>query len=87
MIEKFARIIDKNLPNYAIGYTKNVTKIWCVFFVINASISCYTGVFSSMEIWTIYNGIVAYMLIGLLFTVEYIVRYFFIKKYEKINAK
>ncbi|MFT5703575.1 MAG: putative membrane protein [Rickettsiales bacterium] len=82
MIEKFARIYDKNLSAKAISYTRKVTIIWCVFFIFNASISLYTTLFSSIEIWTLYNGFISYMIMGALFAGEYAVRYFVIKKDE-----
>lgn len=74
MIEIFARSYDKNLPDEAIPYTKNVTKIWCGFFVLNCAISLYTTFYCSLEIWAIYNGFISYILIGLLFASEYLYR-------------
>lgn len=87
IIEKFARIYDKNLPNYAIKYTRNVTIIWCIFFILNASISLYTAFFASFDVWTLYNGLISYLMIGTLFSVEFIVRYFFKRKHEKSGTK
>lgn len=80
IIEKFARIYEKNLLPPEIKYTRNVTIIWCLFFIINGLISLYTSYFSSMKIWVFYNGFLTYILIGTLFGCEYIVRYFFKKK-------
>ena len=74
MIERFARLSDANLPDQAIPYTRNVTKIWCLFFFMNGTIAAYTAWFSSMEIWTLYNGLIAYLLMGLIFLVEFLVR-------------
>ena len=76
VIETFARLQDPNLPDHALGYIRKVTLVWCGFFIINASISAYTALFSSFKIWTIYNGFVAYILIGSLAGVEFIVRLF-----------
>jgi len=74
MIERFARLIDKNLPEEAVAYTRTVTGVWCAFFIANAGISFYTAAFASMETWMLYNGCIAYLLVALLFAVEYIVR-------------
>ena len=74
MIERFARLIDPELPAEAIGYTATVTKVWIGFFVFNGSIAVYTSMFSSLEIWALYNGLIAYMLMALLFSAEYVVR-------------
>jgi len=80
MIEIFARMTDKNLSEAAIKYTRNVTKIWCVFFIFNATISLYTAFFCDIKIWTFYNGFLSYILIGTLFACEYLFRIFVIKK-------
>ncbi|CAM2822726.1 hypothetical protein CWB60_06200 [Pseudoalteromonas sp. S327] len=74
IIETFARITEPKLDKRAISYTKNVTKIWCVFFVFNASIALYTSVFTSLDVWAFYNGFIAYIIMGVLFAVEWLVR-------------
>lgn len=74
MIERFARLQSPELPVEAISYTRSVTKIWCVFFVFNLCVSSYTTLYSSLEIWTLYNGFIAYILMGCIFVIEYIVR-------------
>ncbi len=79
MIERFARLQTPELPVEAIRYTRTVTKVWCVFFIFNLTASAYTSVYSSMEVWTLYNGFIAYILMGLIFAIEYIVRQFKIK--------
>ncbi|TNF35218.1 MAG: hypothetical protein EP312_04270 [Gammaproteobacteria bacterium] len=74
MIERFARLMETDLSDDAITYTRTVTKVWCGFFVLNGGISLYTALYSSLAIWTLYNGLIAYLLMGLLFGVEYLVR-------------
>ncbi len=74
VIETLARIQEPDLPPKAVAYTTTVTKVWCAFFTINGSIAGYTALYSSMEVWTLYNGFISYVLIGLLFGIEYLVR-------------
>jgi uncharacterized membrane protein len=74
MIERLARLTDPNLPDSAIPYTKNVTIVWCLFFIANGSIAVFTSLFSSMEIWSLYNGCISYILMGCIFAIEYLVR-------------
>lgn len=81
VIETFARLRHPNLPEQGVNYTRKVTLVWCAFFILNASISLYTAVYTSVEMWTIYNGLVSYILMGILFTVEFIVRFFVQKSY------
>ncbi len=73
-IERIARISEPDLPPHAIIYTARVTMVWCCFFVINGAIALYTAIWSSLEIWTLYNGLIAYLAMGLLFSVEYLIR-------------
>ncbi|MDX2319222.1 MAG: hypothetical protein QNK26_01360 [Moritella sp.] len=76
VIETFARLQDPNLPEHALSYIRKVTLVWCGFFIINASISLYTALYSSFKVWTLYNGFIAYILIGSLAGIEFIVRLF-----------
>jgi uncharacterized membrane protein len=77
MVERFARLREPELPVSAIYYTRCVTQIWCVFFAINGAIALITALWASAAIWTLYNGFIAYLLMGLLFTGEYLVRWRF----------
>ena len=74
IIERIARIQHPNLPEQGVRYTRKVTKIWCLFFIINGLIATATALWSSFAWWSLYNGFISYLLMGLLMTVEYIVR-------------
>ena len=87
VIETFARLQDSNLPEHAINYTRKVTLVWCAFFIINASISLYTALYCSFKVWTLYNGFIAYILIGSLCAVEFVVRLFVQRQHAKDNAE
>lgn len=78
VIERLARLKDKNLPDKAIAYTRKLTIIWCCFFIANGLIALWTALAATDEIWALYNGFIAYVLIGLLLGGEVIVRRFFI---------
>jgi uncharacterized membrane protein len=73
MIERIARIREPNLPDAAVRYTRIVTEVWCLFFVLNA-VALYTALAADIEVWALYNGVIAYVLMGLLFAGEYLVR-------------
>lgn len=73
MVERFARLQQADLPDQAIPYTRKVTWVWCGFFVINGTIATAT-VFMSDQLWALYNGLVSYLLMGLLMAGEYMVR-------------
>ena len=73
LIERFARLQDPDLPDYAVAYTRTVTKVWCCFFIINGAIALITR-FISLDIWTLYNGLISYLFAGCLFAIEWLVR-------------
>jgi uncharacterized membrane protein len=75
MIEKFARMGKPALSVHAVRYTRRVTQIWCVFFVLNGAFSAYTALFWSPAAWSLYNGAIAYGLIGVLLVGEIVWRY------------
>ncbi|MBS0545684.1 MAG: hypothetical protein JSR40_18335 [Proteobacteria bacterium] len=74
MIERLARLHEPNLPPAGVRYTRRVTQIWCAFFVGNGTVAAYTSVYASREEWALYNGLIAYVLMGALFTGEWLVR-------------
>lgn len=73
-VERLARIREPDMPAKAIIYTRKVTQIWCLFFAINASIALATVVLADDTLWLWYNGVVAYILIGILMAGERLVR-------------
>jgi uncharacterized membrane protein len=74
VIETFARLSEKSLSPQAIRYTARVTLVWCLFFIVNGLVSVYTAIFTSIDIWMIYNGLLSYILMGILMLIEYLVR-------------
>ncbi|MDM1765009.1 MULTISPECIES: septation protein IspZ [unclassified Acinetobacter] len=81
MIERFARLVEPDLPESGILWTRKVTMVWCGFFVVNAAIALYTVVFAPMKIWVIYNGFISYVLMGILFLGEFVLR----KRHQRLN--
>lgn len=74
MIERLARLTEPDLPEQAISYTRNVTILWSSVFVFNATVAAITTFYATLEVWTLYNGLIAYLLMGLIFMIEYAVR-------------
>ncbi len=56
------------------SYCRKVCVAWCVFFVLNGGAAAYTAFFCGDRVWSVYNGGIAYVLMGLLFAIEYIIR-------------
>jgi uncharacterized membrane protein len=74
MVERFARMQERELTAASVRYTRRVTEAWCAFFVINGTIAVYTAAFASREAWALYNGLIAYLVMGTLFAGERLVR-------------
>lgn len=74
MVERFARMQEPELPEGGPAYCRKVTIVWCWFFVANAAISAGLALWAPVWWWSLYTGLVAYLLIGVMFTVEYIAR-------------
>jgi len=67
MVERFARLTEPELTAAGVRYTRTVTQIWCGFFVVNGSVAAWTAIWGSREAWALYNGLIAYVLMGILF--------------------
>ena len=74
LIERLARLREPDLPPHGVAYTRRVTQAWCVFFIFNGAIAAITALAGSDRVWAIYNGGIAYGLIGAMFLGEWLVR-------------
>ncbi len=76
IVESLARIANKGkeLPEKAISYTRKVTYVWIFFFLVNGSVATLTALLADIKLWTLWNGCVSYVLMGVLALVEYLVR-------------
>jgi uncharacterized membrane protein len=74
VIERLARLREPALPASGVAYTRRVTQVWCGFFVLNGGIALGTAIGARDEVWALYNGLISYVLMGLLFAVEWVVR-------------
>ena len=81
MIESFARITEPDLPQSGVRYTRAVTVVWVAFLALNGSVALWTALYGSWRIWTLYNGVVAYLAMGALLAGEYVVRQHFRARY------
>ena len=74
VIERLARLRHPVLPPEAVHWVVNVTRVWCVFFVLNGSIALWTALAASDATWALYNGGIAYVLIGAMLGGEWLLR-------------
>ena len=88
IIFRFATLADKSIAgssyeNQVKLYCRNVTIVWCCFFILNGTASALTTFAEQLfglsaedarRVWALYNGGISYALMGTLFLVEYIIR-------------
>ena len=87
MAERLARLREPDLPPHAVEYTRKVTMAWCGFFVVNGSIAAATSLWGTDAQWGLYNGGIAYGLMGLFAGAEYLVRLRVKKRNSPLPAK
>lgn len=74
LVERYARLQDPDLPEGAPAYCRRVTIAWCWFFAFNASVCAVLAAVAPVAWWALYTGILAYILVGFGFTLEFLVR-------------
>lgn len=80
IVERLARLRDPQLPAVAVRYTRRVTQIWCAFFIFNGGVALFTALHGDMAMWTAWNGMIAYLLMGLLMGSEWLVRHWMMNR-------
>ena len=82
VVEQLARLRDPALPAVAVPYTRRVTLVWCGFFIMNGSIALVMALWASEATWSLYTGVLSYLLMALLFGVEYLFRLRFMRLHQ-----
>nr|WP_276533216.1 hypothetical protein [Enterobacter vonholyi] len=80
LVERLARLREPDLPPEGVRYTRRVTLVWCGFFIGNGAMALFTVLHGDLHLWTLWNGMVAYILMGTLMATEWLVRQRVIKK-------
>ncbi len=74
VVERLARLEDPDLPPKGVIYTRKVTQVWVGFFLLNAGLSLLTIWYGDRWLWSLYNGCISYVFMGLLMMVEMTIR-------------
>lgn len=61
------------MSKYGPAYITRLTMLWAAFFFLNALVSLWTTTLT-LEAWTLYNGLVTYVIVALLFVIELLYR-------------
>jgi len=84
LLLRLVRARKVRISSYAPRYLFWLTAIWAAFFVINGSIAAWTTT-RSIEIWTLYNGLIAYIAAGTMMVGEYLFRIYYKKRKNIAN--
>jgi uncharacterized membrane protein len=74
MIERFARMQVDDLSGAEVAYCRRVTALWCAFFGLNALATLALALAAPLRWWAFWSGGLVSVIMGLLFTVEYLER-------------
>jgi uncharacterized membrane protein len=74
LVETLARLQGGDLGAEEIAHCRSVTRVWCGFFLANGGASLLLALRGDLAAWTLYTGVIAYLLMGILFAAELVVR-------------
>jgi uncharacterized membrane protein len=83
LIEHFARMVKKDLSPGEQVHCRSWTRIWGIYLLVLAAAGLVLAAVASLEVWTVYVGLVSYGLVGVLFAIEYVVRKFKFRDYGR----
>ncbi len=81
VVETLARLRVADLSPAEVSYCRAVTRVWCVFFLLNGGVIVWLACAASAEQWALYTGFVSYALIGALFGAEFVYRHYRFRRY------
>lgn len=74
LIERFARMQHEDLSEGELRWCRNLTLVWCGFFVANGLAIVVLALVTPISWWALYTGALSYGLVGVLGAGEYILR-------------
>lgn len=80
-VETFARLRKPVMSAEEVAYCRRVTQVWVGFFALNGAIALWTALCGSLEAWAFYNGFLSYVVMGILFAVEFVYRHWRFRRY------
>ena len=74
MIEQFALAIRGSLDDARRRHCREVTAVWCAFFLLNAVVAALLASYAPLGWWAAYTGGLAYVAIGAVFAWDFWLR-------------
>jgi len=83
LIEHFARMVKPELTAGELAHCRSWTRVWGYYLIALAALGLVLALVASLAVWTIYVGVISYVMVGVLFAVEYVVRKLRFRDYGK----
>jgi uncharacterized membrane protein len=81
MIERLARLVEEDLPDFTLPYCRKVTIAWCVFLAANSACIGWLALAAPLSWWALYVGFLFYLLVGLMLGGEFLLRKLWFRYY------
>ena len=82
LIERFARAVEGDLPDFTFSYCRRVTIVWTAFLGINTVVIVALATSASLELWAIYTGFIFYVLLAFIMVTEFLFRKWYFRLYN-----
>ena len=74
LVERMAELGGETLSPAIRLYCRRVTMVWALWLAINTLIAAALALFGSLEAWALWTGFLSYLVMGLIFAVEFTLR-------------
>ena len=69
------------------AYMRGLTGVWFGFFIINTGIALFTATHQSTGSWALYNGVISYLLVAVIFLLEILYRPFYQRRHPSADIE
>jgi uncharacterized membrane protein len=76
MVSRFAELEQGDLSVELACYTRRLTYLWTIFFLFMAFVSIVLAVVAPIEVWSLFNNLVSYLMVATLFLGEFVWRHY-----------
>ena len=80
LLLRIVRARGTPINDHAVRYLTRLTIVWATFFAMNALVALWTTT-ATLQIWTLYNGLISYVLVGTLGLFEWLYRIHYKRKH------
>jgi uncharacterized membrane protein len=85
LLLRIVRARGTAIGGLGVTYLTRLTAVWAAFFVVNGMIAVWTTT-ADLEVWTLYNGLIAYLIIAALILGELMFRRHY-KRHHNVSSE